>query len=193
MAPGALRNDEDAGDDEHQDHARRIEAAERKPAVGARLVQKIADRRAERPRQDKRRPEQSGVRYRGEKIKRGDEAQARGENQRAAAIAEPGRGREEIAERGAERLRKQNCRPVKRLGFGRADRGYRDGAERRIPESEGADQQNEQDRRAPDIADAERAVEEVGHRRADRRRRDDHRPIQERVEFLGSDQRRPAQ
>jgi hypothetical protein len=84
-------------------------------------------------------------------------------------------------------LRKQNCRPVKRLGFGRADRGYRDGAERRIPESEGADQQNEQDRRAPDIADAERAVEEVGHRRADRRRRDDHRPIQERVEFLGSD------
>jgi len=57
VAPGALRNDEDAGDDEHQDHARRIKATEREAAVGARLVEEIADGRAERPRQDERRPE----------------------------------------------------------------------------------------------------------------------------------------
>jgi hypothetical protein len=108
MAPGALRDDENAGDNKQEDHARRIEPAKREAAVSARLVQEIADCRAERARQDEGRPEQSRARHVREEIQRRDDCEAGGEDERAAAIAEPGRGREKIAERGAERLRKQD-------------------------------------------------------------------------------------
>ena len=45
-------------DDERRDHCRGERAAQSEPAVADRLVEKIADRGAERPRQDEGGPEQ---------------------------------------------------------------------------------------------------------------------------------------
>ena len=52
-----------------------------------------------------------------------------------------------------------------------------------------SDEADEQQRRAAGIADAERAVGEVGHRGAEGGGGDDRRPIEERVKFVGDDLR----
>jgi hypothetical protein len=115
MLPGALRQNDDTRDDESADDSGGDRPAESKASVVHRLVEEIADRGAERPRQDEGRPEQKDARHIGHEIDRDQRRQPGGKYQRAAVIAEPGLGGP-IAERGAERLREGNGDPVEGLG-----------------------------------------------------------------------------
>ena len=58
MGSGALRQERNAGEDDRGQNGRCIEPAEGKPAILQRLVEKIAERGAKRPRQDEGGPEQ---------------------------------------------------------------------------------------------------------------------------------------
>src|SRR5689334_13286961 len=53
-----LRDHQEADQDEHGDDRRSERSAHVQPAFGDRLVEEIAHRRTERPREDERRPEQ---------------------------------------------------------------------------------------------------------------------------------------
>ena len=59
MRSGALRKQRDQSEDRHREDSRRQRPAEFEPALGDRLVEEVADGRAERPGQDEGRPEQS--------------------------------------------------------------------------------------------------------------------------------------
>ena len=56
-----------------------------------------------------------------------------------------------------------------------------------MPKREHADDAGEQKRGAAGIADAKRAISEIGHGRARGRRSDDGRPIKKSMKFLGHD------
>src|SRR6185312_17034354 len=58
MPPRTLGQQQQASDDEHRDDCGSQRPAERQAAVAYRLVEEVADGRAERSRQDERRPEQ---------------------------------------------------------------------------------------------------------------------------------------
>ena len=83
-----------------------------------RLVEQIADGRAERSREDERSPEKSGSRDLREEVEGSDDRERRGEDERAALEAEAGRVGRPVAERGSERLREQDRRPVNASIFG---------------------------------------------------------------------------
>ena len=76
MLAGLLRQDKNAANDEDSEHRRGERTTKGKAAVGQRLVEKIADRGAERPRQDKRRPEQKHPRNSAPEIEAAKELQA---------------------------------------------------------------------------------------------------------------------
>ena len=111
-------------------------AVERKSTFGDRLVEKIADRRPQWPRQDEGRPEQDHAGNLSAQIEHGDYNQRPAEYQRSAGIAEAAVG-DPVAERGAEGLRQGDGDPVE--GFrARSDDGIdRDAAQRPIPGEEG--------------------------------------------------------
>src|SRR5262245_52294106 len=75
--PGVSARDENARDHEGGEDRGSDEAIERQPALRDRLVQQVAERRTERPREDEGTPEEQGPRDRGEEIRRRDEQQAR--------------------------------------------------------------------------------------------------------------------
>jgi hypothetical protein len=104
---GALRQHHETDDDEGGDHRGGEGAAQRQPTVVVRLVEKIADRGAERPGEDECRPEQRDAGDRGAEIERRDDDERRTEDQRAADIAEPAGIGRPVAERGTERLRQR--------------------------------------------------------------------------------------
>jgi len=52
-----LRKQQNAGDDDGAENGRSRKTTESEPAIGDRFVQKIADRRAQRTRQDEGRPD----------------------------------------------------------------------------------------------------------------------------------------
>ena len=58
-----------------------------------------------------------------------------------------------------------------------------------MPKGERRQNANEKYCRAASVADADRTLEEIGHCRADRGRRDDREPMNPRVEFLRRDLR----
>ena len=66
-----LRQDENTSDNEYADDRGSDRPAQCHAAVAWRLVEKIADGGAERPRQNERRPEQEDARHVGPEIKRG--------------------------------------------------------------------------------------------------------------------------
>src|SRR5580698_455523 len=103
MLAGPLRQDEDASDNERRDDRRRDRAAERQSAVADRLVEEIADRGAERPRQDESGPEQEDPRDAGEEIGRREQRQPGGKHKSAVFIS--GAVGHPVAERRSERLR----------------------------------------------------------------------------------------
>src|ERR1700722_18228909 len=104
MAPGALRQYHETDDDEGGDHRGGEGAAQRQPTVVVRLVEKIADRGAERPGEDECRPKRRDGGERGEKIERRDDDERRTEARRPADMAEPAGIGRPVAERGTERL-----------------------------------------------------------------------------------------
>ena len=79
-----LREEKDERDDRNGDDRRRHRPAERQPAMPDRLIEKIADGGAERPRQDERRPEQPDTRRIGPEIGGGKDRERRRENQAPA-------------------------------------------------------------------------------------------------------------
>ena len=106
MRPSALRHEHNQGDNQHSKDSGSIKPAERQPAIGFRLVEEISDGSAERSRQDERAPEQQRAGNAGEEICCCDH------NQRAAFVAKPVGIRYPVAERGTQRLRKQDRGPV---------------------------------------------------------------------------------
>ena len=130
MTPGPLRQNQDQRDHDDGDDERGERPAEIKSAVGERLVEKIAERRTERPRQNKGRPKEENSRGARREIKKRENREAYCERRCAAEIAEPGRIGHPIAERRTERLRKGNRRPIKGFRFRRRYRLDGDRAER---------------------------------------------------------------
>ena len=63
-----LRQDEKTADNENADDGRSDRPAKRQSAIANRFIEKVADRRSERPRQDEGGPEQEYARDIGEEI-----------------------------------------------------------------------------------------------------------------------------
>src|SRR6185312_13478435 len=89
-ARGAAREREDAECNDREQRGRRGEAAEREASVGVRLVEEVADDRAERAREDERRPEREGAADARAEVERRDHEEHRAEDERAPAIPEAG-------------------------------------------------------------------------------------------------------
>ena len=70
MAPRALRENKNQGDDRHCEDCSCSRAADLEPSVGDRLVKQVAERRPERSGEDKGGPEQKDARRAGEVIGR---------------------------------------------------------------------------------------------------------------------------
>lgn len=121
MASCPLRQQQDATYDEDGQHSRCRKPAHGEPAVRHRLIDKVADRGPKWPRQDERRPEQHGPGHAGKVVSAGHDSEGRPEHQRTALVPEPGRIRQPIAERRAQRLREHDRGPVEHLGFGHTD------------------------------------------------------------------------
>ena len=185
-----LRQEHNAKDDEHRDDSGGQRSTERKATVFHRLVKKVTDSGAEWPCQDECRPEQKHARNVRPIVKGSKHCEPGGEDQSATFIAEASSIGDPIAERGAQRLREGNRCPVERLDPRRADGIHRNSAFRPVPHGEDQHQATEQKGRAAGVADAERAVGEVGHGRAECGRGDDRRPIEEWMELLGQDSER---
>ena len=73
MAARTLRENKYQGDDRQCEDNCRTRAAELESAVGDRLVEQVAERRAERSGEDERCPEQKDARYVSEVIDRSEE------------------------------------------------------------------------------------------------------------------------
>ena len=108
-------------------------------------------------------------------------------HQRAAGIAKPGGVGHPVAERGAQCLREHDRDPVEGFGRPRLDRRRSRPFPAFDTRSPAKHQQRGEQRGAAEIADAERAVDEIGDRGADGGRRDDHGPVQKRMELLRAD------
>ena len=70
MLPGLLRQQQDASRNKGCDDGRRDRPTQGQPAFVDRLIEKIAERGAERPRQDEGRPEQENAGHIGQEIER---------------------------------------------------------------------------------------------------------------------------
>ncbi len=92
-------DDHQRGDDERGHDAAQVEAA-----FLVRLGERVAERRAQWPRQNVRGPEQKAVGDFREVVERRDDRDQPGEDERAALEAESGVVRREVAERRAERV-----------------------------------------------------------------------------------------
>src|SRR5438477_11523029 len=88
MAFRPLPEDENADDHEDGKKCRDREATDRETAVGYRLVEEIADGRAQGAREDEGAPEQQGARDVREEVCRRDDGQSGAEDQRAALVTE---------------------------------------------------------------------------------------------------------
>src|SRR4051812_49338357 len=89
MASGALREDEDAGENDDGEDRRGEWPADVETAAGDRLVEQVADGGTERSRQDERRPEEQHMRDPGPEIEHEDNCQHAAEDQRAGLVAKP--------------------------------------------------------------------------------------------------------
>src|ERR1700730_17296861 len=120
VASGPLPEDENAGDNEEGKKRRDREATDGETAVGNRLVEKVADGRAQGTREDEGTPEQQRARDVGKEVRRRDDSQPGTENQGAALVAQSCVGHP-VAERRSQGLRKQDGDPVEHLDLRRID------------------------------------------------------------------------
>ena len=177
VAPNTSRRIHRQADHRDGDDCRRAEAAEFEAAGFARFGQQIAQRRAQRARQHESRPEQQIVRRPGEEPDTGHNNQKPGEHSRGADEAKAGVVSEEIAQRSAERIGKQDREPVKGLRLARDDTVHGNRPDDQPPRAQRQQRQAEQKERTADISNPERAIREIRHRRADRCRSCDDRPV----------------
>ena len=91
----------------NREHQRRERAAEIKAAFFNRFVEEIANRCAQRSRQDKRRPEQGNAADTGPEIQGCDDGKRNREYDRCATIAKAAGVSRPVAKGGAQRLRKR--------------------------------------------------------------------------------------
>ncbi len=175
---------------DRREDQRRADRAEAEAAVVGRLGQQIAEGRAERARQHERDPEQQHAIDAGQVHGGGGQRDRAADQRSAAEEAESGIVGEEVAERGAERVGEQDRQPVEQLRAARADRVDGKAAFDEPPDHEHGGEAGHQDRGAARVAEAERAIHEVRHGRAGGAGRQDHRPVQQRVEAAGGELRR---
>jgi len=116
--------------------------------------------------------------------------EARGKHQRAAFIAESAGVGDPVAKRRAERLGKGDRCPVEGFRFGRCDGVDIDRTLREAPQHQRCGEQQRQQCRAAGVADAERAVGEIGHGGTEGGGCDDRRPIEQGMESPRRDLRR---
>ena len=128
MLTRSLRENENASDDECCNDRRRDGPAQRQTTVAHWLVEEIANRRAERSRQDERSPKQKDARHFGPDIGRGKNRQSGCKDQRPTVIAKSGIVGGPIAQCRSQRLRERNRHPVERLHLRRVDSRNRDRA-----------------------------------------------------------------
>jgi len=141
--------------DEREQDRRRVEAPERQAAVGQRLVQRIAEHRAQRARQHEGDPEQQRARQPRPEVARGRQQQQHAEDERRAPVAHAGGVCRPVAQRRAQRLREHDRDPVEELGRRRRLAADRDRAQRVVPQGQRTEQQRQQQRAAAAVADAQ--------------------------------------
>jgi hypothetical protein len=145
------------GNDDGQEAETRVDGAKSETAVFTRLRQQIAQRRAERPRENVGDPEgQDGIG--AEVVRRRNYGDERAEREDAEIEAETERFGRQVPRGGAERKCEQDRPPVKLLAARRDDRVNRQCSLHRVP-----DRKNRcQDRRECCGADVEADVQTVG-------------------------------
>src|SRR5438067_7499149 len=87
MAARPLRQDEDQQDDDSREDGRGKRTAPFEAPRGDRLVEEVADRRAQRPSQDEGRPEQDDTADPSREVKEREDDKPAAEHQGTAAIA----------------------------------------------------------------------------------------------------------
>ena len=135
-SPGAVRSHRDERDEGHndgQEGTARVDRAESKTTVIARLRQHIAERRAERSGEDVGDPEGEN-RVRTEIIRRRKDGDEPAERDDTDVEAEAERFGREVACRRAESECEQNCQPVKLLAARRDDSVDGERALNRVPD-----------------------------------------------------------
>src|SRR5664280_671244 len=165
----ALRHEIDAGGDEDKQDQRGVEPAEVQAAGGQGLVEQVAERCAERTRQNEREPEEQSVRNAGPEVQSGCDGQARAEDQRPDLVAQLEAAAigtcHPVAERSAERLREEDRHPVEPLDLRLGDALDRDRALAPVPDRKACCEQGGDDDHAAGVAEANRSVGEVGQGR----------------------------
>ena len=79
---------------------------------------------------------------------------------------------------------KDGC-PVERFSLARDDTIDRNRTKREPPQPENGQETGQQNERATNVADMQRSVRKIRHRRPGRRRRDDDAPVEERTISVG--------
>src|SRR5262245_15029765 len=98
------------------------------------LVEQIADRGAQRARENESRPEQENPRDAGPMIKDSEYGEGREEHERPALKSESGVVRRPVSQSGPERLRKRDGEPVEDFDLRRRDGLNIDRTGREVPE-----------------------------------------------------------
>ena len=136
MRARPLRQQQKSRQDQHRDDGRSDRPAQGETAMISRLIEEIPDRRAKRPGQDERRPEQQDPRQIGPVIGESEHHEAGGEDKRPAFVAEAGAIGHPVAERGPQGLGKGDRQPVEGFDFRHIDRFHRYRALRPVPRAE---------------------------------------------------------
>ena len=118
MLACTLRQQQDAGDNEHRDDGGCDRSAKGQSAVIDRLVEEIANGRAERSRQDERSPEQGDAGNAPPIVERGENGQSGRKHKCAAFVAEASGVGHPVSQRCSERLRESDGGPVKGFDSG---------------------------------------------------------------------------
>src|ERR1043165_162834 len=168
-------------DHERRDDERGGDAAQLEAAFFMRLGERVAERGPERARQDVCGPEENAARNLREEVRQRHERDQAGEDERAALEAEARVVCGEIAERRAERVRDEDGQPVEDLVPFRDDVLELYAPHHAMPDEEDCEDAAEQYDGRLHVTESERAVEIVGHGRADGRRGDDDGPVDERA------------
>src|ERR1700675_2576655 len=115
MPAGPLRQNEETAEYKHSENRRRKRPAQGKAAVVFRLVEEGADGRAQRPGQNKFRPDQRYPGYVGPEISSRDNRQCGPKNQRSAFVSKARRVGHPVTKRSSQGLRKSDRSPIKHL------------------------------------------------------------------------------
>src|SRR5258707_14825259 len=111
MTSRPMRQDEKAEDDKRGDHRRSERPAEVETAGVDWFIQKVAERSAKRPGEDKGSPEEQNARDISPEAKSGGNSQSSPKNERGSFIPDTGVSHP-VTDGSSERLRKKNGTPL---------------------------------------------------------------------------------